>query len=121
MEAFEGAKWVSWVQRIRKTYFPADSGRISGQIGHISNHIYRPIRPEIRPESAGKIYGWILWAQETHFAPSNASITHFAASVSLDEVGGNYPIFGQNRSLSQVLPKMGIFPPTSSRLTEPAK
>ena len=56
-------------------------------------------RPDIESlisaELAGKYIFWILWAQETHFAPSNASITHFAASVSLDEVGGNYHIFGR--------------------------
>ena len=43
MEVIEGAKWVSWVHRIQNICFPADSGHIYGRI---SNHLYRPIRPE---------------------------------------------------------------------------
>jgi len=45
--------------------FPAESAMISC-------HIYRPIRPEIRPGSAGKIYGWILWAQGVILHPQSS-------------------------------------------------
>ena len=85
----------------------------------------RPNRPDIESlisaDLAGKYIFWILWAQDTHFAPSNASITHFAASVSLDEVGGNIPIFGKTWDKLQnfrILAENGI---TSSRFTEAAK
>jgi hypothetical protein len=43
---------------------------------------FRPNQPILMilylADSAGKYYFWILWTQETHFAPSNTSITHFA-------------------------------------------
>ena len=47
MKTFEGAKWVSWTQRIRIKYFPADSGQISGRIGHDSNHQYLLMQSKI--------------------------------------------------------------------------
>jgi len=59
MEVIEGAKWVSWLQRTKILYFSADPGHISGRIGQISNHRYRPIGPEIWPGSAEKYNGWI--------------------------------------------------------------
>ena len=70
-QAFEGAKYVSWAQRIRKLYFPAKSADISDSI---SDRFGRD-RTEI-------YIFWILWTQETHFAPSITFITHFATILS---------------------------------------
>ena len=66
---------TNYVSRPIPAIFPAKSADIC------KCNIW-PIRPAIRPESAGKYIFWILWIQETHFAPSNVSITHFATILS---------------------------------------
>ena len=92
MGVLEGAKWVSWVHRFQTKHFLADSGQISGQIGHISNYKYGSIRLEIWPESAIKCFVWNLWTQETHFAPSSTPITHFATILESFEDLENFKI-----------------------------
>ena len=69
----------------------------SVRIGHISNHQYRPIWPEIRPGSAGKYYFRILWTQETHFASSIIFITHFATFLKFFEDLENFKISRNGR------------------------
>ena len=92
MEVIEGAKWVSWVQRIQTLYFPADPGHISGRIGRYLWFDIWPIRPGFWPGSARKCNIWVLWTQETHFAPSITSITHFATILESFEDFENFKI-----------------------------
>jgi len=55
-------------------------------------YIYRPIWPEIWQVSAGIHNLWVLWTQETHFAPSNTYITHFATILGSFEDLENFKI-----------------------------
>ena len=65
---------------------------LPGRIGQILDYTYRPIWPEIWQVSAGIHHFWVLWTQETHFAPSNTYITHFATILGTFEDLENFRI-----------------------------
>ena len=85
INAFEGAKWVSEVHRIRKKHFWGVPGRISGRISWNVNQVFHDFRSEIHPQTLQKRDFRILWTSETHFAPSDAIVTHFAPFLSFCE------------------------------------
>ena len=68
-----------------KRCFWGDRDRISSHESWYAWFAYHDSRPENRPETLWKSYFWILWTSETHFALSNALITHFATIFSQNE------------------------------------
>ena len=84
LDVFEGAKWVSLTKGTQNIPFPATHKRNSGQIGHEGCFLFCPIWPEFRLWVAGNWIFWIPLIKETHFAPSNKSVSHFWTILSLN-------------------------------------